>query len=139
MNAASHKLRRLRRIERVRTVARHTATVRAAEAEGTLGQLMAIRSRTKEMAEGYDPQDGCLLGADLGQIYRFVDGLTELSASTERDVQVAQVTADEFQQELAKAERQRSFVSERVVKAEKAAQREDGETILPRRRNWHAS
>ena len=100
---------------------------------------MAIRSRTREMAEGYDPQDGCILGADLGQIRRFVGGLAELSASTERDVQAAQVNADDFQKELAKAERQRSLVSDRMMKAEKAAQREVVETMLPRRRNWHAS
>ena len=139
MNGAAEKLKRLKRIERVRTVARHTATLRAAEAEGTLGQLLAIRSRTREMAEGYDPQDGCSVGADLGQMRRFVDGLSDISATTERDVQAAQMNADDFQKELAKAERQRSLVSERVVEAEKAAQREVGEIMLARRRTWHAS
>ncbi len=139
MKETAAKLKRLKRIERVRTVARHAATVRVAQAEGTLGQLLAIQSRTKAMAEAYDPSSGCFVGADLARMRSFVEGVSQIASETGKDVAAAQVNADDFQKELAKAERQRALVSERVAVAQKAFSGAKSEDLSPRRRGWHAS
>ena len=139
MTNAPARLKRLKRVERVRTVARHTATLRAADAEGALGQLQELRDRTQDMAAGYDPVRNCATGAELIQMRSFVEGVSRIASQTGRDVEVAQANADQRQSDLAKAERERSVVKDRIVDCEKALRRLRPDLAGTRRRNWHAS
>ncbi len=121
MKAERARLKRLQRLERIRAIAKQTAAAEAAQAEGTLAQLMALAERTRRLADEYgavgkDVADGWM----LSQHRRFGSGLQTVRASTSRDAEAARVTADEKLAELGRAERRRAAVEERADAQERA-------------------
>ena len=132
-------LRRLQRLERVREVARRSAAMQMAEAEGTLGQLLTLRDRTRDMAGGYGTADAGMEGGDLRRITAFVDGVGRLTRQTEQDIDMARSRADARRGELLTAERRLSHVSERVEAQRKALSAEKPAEAPARRRNWHGT
>ncbi|WP_260925063.1 hypothetical protein [Novosphingobium sp. 9] len=111
---ARAKLARLHRLEKVRAVAKRTAMLEAAAAEGTLGQLRALSERTQAMAQGYASRTDMADGASLVRLGAFVSGLNRLVKSTEHDTQRAQNIADSRMKQLGEAERRRAAVEERA-------------------------
>ena len=132
-------LRRLQRLERVREVARRSAATQMAEAEGTLGQLLTQRDRTRDMAGGYRTADAGMEGGDLRRITAFVDGVGRLTRQTEQDIEIARSRADARRGELLTADRRLSHVSERVEAQRKALSAQKPAEAPARRRNWHGT
>lgn len=132
-------LRRLQRLERVREVARRSAAMQMAEAEGTLGQLLTLRDRTREMAGGYRTADAGMESGDLRRIIAFVDGVGRLTRQTEQDIDIARSRADARRGDLLTADRRLSHVSERVELHRKALSAEKPAEAPARRRNWHGT
>jgi len=132
-------LRRLQRLERVREVARRSAAMQMAEAEGTLGQLLTLRDRTRDMAGGYHTADAGMEGGDLRRITAFVDGVGRLTRQTEQGIDIARSRADARRGELLTADRRLSHVSERVEAQRKALSAEKPAEAPARRRNWHGT
>ena len=124
MGAEAARLRRLQRLEKVRAIAKQTAAREAAEAEGTLTQLMALAERTAKMAAAYRAEAGPALAHELQQLGRFSAGLRGISEATNSDAERARSFADRKQQVLAQAERARSAVEDRAAaEARSLAQR----------------
>lgn len=118
MTTERARLARLRRLEKVRALAKDQAVREAAEAEGTLAQLEALIARTRAMAADYRharPGDGLA----LRQIGQFVTGLDVIAAATSGNADQARQLADRRQDELAAAERRRASVEERADDAER--------------------
>ena len=132
-------LRRLQRLERVREVARRSAAMQMAEAEGTLGQLLTLRDRTRDMAGGYRASDAGMEGGDLRRITAFVDGVGRLTRQTEQDIDIARSRADARRGELLTADRRLSHVSERVEAQRKVLSAERPAEAPARRGNWHGT
>lgn len=108
------RLARLQRLEKVRAIARQGAALAAAEAEGTLSQLLALAERTVRMAEDYAVRRDAPDGAALSQLARFRQGLDGVSAGTRGDAERARALADRLMTELADAERRRQAAQDRA-------------------------
>lgn len=109
------KLTRLKRLETLRNIARQTAAAEAAQAESTLAQLRALSERTRTLAAHYASRRNAQDGGALRQVGSFVEGLQNLSRTTDGDALRAQSIADAKQQILAAAERRRAAIGERVT------------------------
>jgi paraquat-inducible protein B len=134
MRAEQRKLARLRRLEKIRALAKQQAAQHAAEAEGTLAHLSALAARTRAMAEGYRDLSWIGDGQALRQQAQFTLGLAGITQATSRDAASAQATADHRQQDLATAERRRAAVEDRAVASERAlAQRQSHGASAARR------
>ncbi|WP_374281580.1 hypothetical protein [Novosphingobium sp.] len=120
MRAEQARLRRLQRLERVRAIAKQSAAVEAAQAEGTLAQLEALAERTRALTDDYRRRSRFADGLELRQTGHFVAGLQAITRSTTDDARRAKALADRKQQELAQAERSRAAVEDRALAQEKA-------------------
>lgn len=128
MNAEDRaRLLRLKRLEKIRAIAKQTAAREAAEAESTLTQLRTLTERTGRLAADYGARRSSLDGASLQQLAGFVDGLGKLTRTTQADAQRAEAIADAKLRMLAEAERRRAAVEERAVLHERLIARA-GET-----------
>lgn len=116
MKAERARLMRLKRLERVRAIAKQTAAQEAAAAEGTLAQLQALAERTRLLAEDYAARSGAEDGASLRQNGAFAGGLQTIYSRTANDAAMAQRIADAKMAELAVAERRRSIVEDHANK-----------------------
>ncbi len=114
MKAERDRLVRLKRLERVRAIAKQTAAAEAAQAEGTLAQLESLAERTRAMAAEYANRSGVQDGASLQQVNRFARGLEGISSNTSNDAANARRIADVKMQALSQAERRRAVVEERA-------------------------
>ncbi len=134
MPADAARLKRLTRLERVRALVKQDALRAAAQAEGQLAQLKALADRTARIAEDYRARRDCENGADLKRLNGFVDGIAAIGLATSRDAVTAHGLADQRQQELARAERSRAAVEERVRTETRAqAARTKLPALAPRR------
>ena len=115
------RLSRLHRLERVRAIAKHTAAVEAAQAEGTLAQLVALADRVTILATDYAARDDAPDALALQQLVRFAGGLRQVSLTTRGDASQARTVANRKQAELANAERRRAAVEERALSEARAA------------------
>ncbi|MCJ2178259.1 hypothetical protein [Novosphingobium album (ex Hu et al. 2023)] len=114
MKEEKQRLARLKRLEKIRAIAKQTAAAEAAQAESTFTQLRALSERTRRMASDYASRREAVDGAALHQLGRFVVGLQALSRTTDGDALRAQSIADAKQRELAEAERRRAAIEERA-------------------------
>lgn len=123
MQAERARIRRLRRLEQVRALARQQAASEAARAEGHLAQLETLAGRTRAMLDDYRSRTALNDGLELRQLGQFVTGLSGISATTEGDAEQARKVADQMQQALAMAERSRAAVEDRAKASESALAR----------------
>lgn len=119
MNADRKRLIRLRRLEKIRAIAKQTAALEAAQAESTLTQLKSLSERTRALAADYASRREMADGAALHQVGRFVTGLQAISRTTHGEAQRAQSIADAKQLQLAAAERRRAAIEERAALQER--------------------
>lgn len=116
MKAERERLQRLKRLERVRAIAKQTAAQEAAAAESTLAQLDALAERTRQLAAGYAGRNEARDGASLQHMGRFTDGLYKIYTNTANDAARARQVADGKMAQLATAERRRSIVEQHAQK-----------------------
>lgn len=131
MTSEKAKLARLRRLERLRAIARQTALVEAARAEQTLAQVANLGERTAALMEAYRLRRDAHSGADLRQTRQFLTGLTRLADQTASDLVRAREAADARAAEAAEAERRRAAVDERIAAARQRIVRKAAETADP--------
>jgi hypothetical protein len=136
MTAEQARLRRLKRLERVRALARQDALRAAAEAEAHLSQLAALAQRTEQLVAEYRTRQDCTTGAELQRLSAFAEGLTAIGTATSRDAGAARQHADGRQQELAQAERRRAAAEERVHEAARGIAQQRQATPLGARREF---
>jgi hypothetical protein len=115
-----HRLARLNRLEKVRAIAKQTAVAAAAEAEGTLSQLLALAERTGRMVDDYAARRDMADGHALRQITSFRQGLEGVSTGTRSDAERAKIFADLKMRELSEAERRRQAAEDRATAEAKA-------------------
>lgn len=119
MKEERQRLARLRRLEKIRAIAKQTAALESAQAESTLTQLRSLSERTRQMATDYASRRELQDGAALHQVGRFVSGLQTLTRTTDGDALRAQSIADAKQRQLAEAERRRAAIEERALLQER--------------------
>lgn len=114
------RLARLQRLEKVRAMAKQTAASEAAQAEGTLAQLLALANRTGQLVDDYAARRDMADGNALRQMVNFREGLAGVSRSTLADAERARGIADAKLVQLSEAERRRQAVEDRAKAEEKA-------------------
>ena len=119
MKEEQKRLARLRRLEKIRAIAKQTAALESAQAESTLNQLRTLSARTRQMATDYASRREMTNGAALHQVARFVSGLQTLTRTTDGDAARAESIADAKQRLLAEAERRRAAIEERALLQER--------------------
>lgn len=119
MQADQARLRRLRRLERVRAIAKHDALRAAASAEHSLARLLGLARRTADLAGGYRTRTAIEDGSALARHHAFLSGITGIEAATSGDAAEARALADRRQEELALAERRRAAVEDRARDAQR--------------------
>jgi hypothetical protein len=117
------RLTRLRRIEKVRAVAKEMKLAESARAESTLSQLETLATRTRAMADGYarraDPEDA----QQLSSILTFSQSLQSISDKVSADVIAAKAYADRLGQDVTAAERRRATAQDRANQHQAAMSR----------------
>lgn len=136
MKAERRRLKRLQRLERVRAIAKQTAAVEAAQAEGTLAQLETLAERTRQLAAEYAGRHEAPDGAALQQLGRFTGGLQKIYANTANDATQARRIADYKQQALGQAERRRAAVEERAERQARVVAKGGEAPVLGGRRKF---
>ncbi len=131
MSADRAKLKRLRRLERLRSIARQTALTEAARAEATLAQVASLEARTAALIDAYRLRRDATTGAELQQAKGFVAGLTRIADSTAADLVRAREAADARAAEAAEAERRRVAVDDRIEAARQRIARKAAENAQP--------
>lgn len=120
MTAADQKrLTRLRRLERVRAIAKRQLAGETAQAENALAQLRMLTERTRNLAAEYAARSDAFDGFDLAQTGRFAAGLCSIVNSAGMEANAAERVADRKLVELAAAERRRAAVEDRLHATEK--------------------
>jgi len=119
MTSDQRRLNRLRRLERVRAIAKQQLAAETAQAESALSQLRALTDRTRGLVGDYAARHDALDGYDLRQTGRFAAGLCKIVTSAGFEASTAQDRADRKMAELAVAERRRSAVEQRLTVEEK--------------------
>ena len=114
MTADERRLNRLRRLERVRAIAKRQLAAETAVAESALAQLRMLTERTRGLAGDYAAREDALDGYDLRQTGRFAAGLCNIAHSAGLETSTAQHRADTKLAELAAAERRRAAVEQRL-------------------------
>lgn len=114
------RLGRLQRLERVRAITKQVAALEAAQAEGTLAQLVVLADRVTSLATDYATRDDAPDALALQQLVRFARGLRQVLQTTRGDASQARTVADRKQGELAEAERRRGAVEERAAREARA-------------------
>lgn len=131
MSADRLKLKRLRRLERLRGIARQTALTEAARAEAALAQVTNLEARTTALIEAYRLRRDARDGGELAQTRQFVAGLTRIAAATADDLVRARAAADARAAEAAEAERRRAAVDDRIEAARQRIARKAAENAQP--------
>ena len=127
MKAELRRIARLKRIERLRDIAKQAAAMQAAEAEGTRRQLEGLAERARLLAQDYAARGEARDGAALRQYGQFAEGLQRIAQSTEGDASQARKLADAKLAVLAAAERERAAVDDRIdAKTRDLARRRTG-------------
>lgn len=114
MTPDRRKLARLHRLARIRSIARHDAAARAAQAEDVFARIVALDGQTNALARRYETREQCRDADSLRQLDTFVSALRTMGVETARQIETARSDADNRQAELARAERRRTVVAERA-------------------------
>ena len=129
--ADRNKLKRLRRLERLRGIARQTALAEAARAEATLAQVSNLEARTAALIDAYRLRRNARDGSELSQTQQFIAGLTRIADQTAADLVRAREAADSRAAEAAEAERRRAAVDDRIEAARQRIARKAAENAHP--------
>lgn len=142
MKSEKQRLARLRKLEKVRAIARQTALAEAALAEGALTHMAALAQRTRLLADHYARRDDAATAADLARSLTFAGGMQTIIRTAETQADNARNAADLRARAVAEAERRRAAVQDRADRAARdLARREYGATLstAARKGNWHGS
>ncbi len=123
MNAPRRKLARLQRLERIRSIAKHDAAQRSAQAEDVFARIVALDQQTHALARRYETRAECRDADSLRQLGGFVSALRSMGHETARQIETARSDADARQLELAQAERRRAAVDDRARDARRALEK----------------
>lgn len=137
MKAERRRLDRLKRLERIRAVAKQQIAAESAQAEETLAQLNQLIERTQSLVSDYAKQGDVIDGYELTQATKFAAGLCHVVSSTQEEAVQAQAIADGKMSELAAAERSRAAVEKRVDKTRRdIAGKGQNEPAGATRKSW---
>jgi hypothetical protein len=114
MKAERARLTRLKRLEKLRAIARQNALAEAGKAETRLAGLETLGQRTATLITGYATRTDAQCGADLVRQRIYLGELQSMATRTAADIARARDHADARGAQAAAAERSRAAVETRI-------------------------
>ena len=114
MKAERARLVRLKRLEKLRAIARHNALAEAGRAEAKLAQLEHLGERTAALIGTYAARTDAVCGGDLTSQRVYLGELQRMVGRNDADIARARETADALAAQAAVAERRRAAVETRA-------------------------
>jgi hypothetical protein len=114
MKAERARLGRLKRLEKLRAIARHNALAEAGRAEARLAQLEHLGARTGALITGYAARTDAACGGDLVSQRVYLGELQRMVGRNDADIARAREQADALSGQAASAERSRAAVEDRA-------------------------
>jgi hypothetical protein len=118
MKAERARLVRLKRLEKLRAIARQNALAEAGRAEARLAQLEQLGQRTAALITGYAARTDAQSGGDLVRQRTYLAELQRMTVRTADDIARAREQADARAAQAAAAERSRTAVEQRISAAQ---------------------
>jgi hypothetical protein len=131
MKAEHARLVRLKRLEKLRAIARQTALAEAGKAEARLAQLEHLGSRTAALISGYAMRTDAQSGGDLARQRVYLGELQHMVARNDSDIARAREQADARAAQAAAAERSRAAVEDRITTTEVRIARDTAANAVP--------
>jgi len=124
------KLGRLKRLEKLRAIARQNALAEAGRAEARLAQLENLGTRTTALITGYAARTDAACGADLVSQRVYLGELQRMMTRNQGDIARARELADARAAQAAAAERSRAAVEDRAAATEARIARNQAGTAV---------
>ena len=131
MNAERVRLGRLKRLEKLRAIARQNALAEAGRAEARLAQLEALGTRTHALITGYAARTDAECGADLARQRVYLGELQRMVVRNAGDIAHAREQADARAAQAAAAERSRAAVEDRANATQARINQQDSAAATP--------
>jgi hypothetical protein len=131
MKAERARLGRLKRLEKLRAIARHNALAEAGRAEARLAQLRQLGDRTVALISTYAARSDAACGADLASQRVYLDELQRLGQRNSADIARARAEADARAAQAAQAERSRAAVEDRATATAQRITRHENAAAIP--------
>jgi len=131
MKAERARLVRLKRLEKLRAMARHNALAEAGRAEARLAQFEHLGERTAALIDTYTARTDALCGGDLVSQRVYLGELQRLGERNDNDIARARATADAMASQAAEAERRRAAVEDRACATQQRITRHQAGTAVP--------
>jgi hypothetical protein len=139
MTADQLHLNRLKRLEKLRAIARHNALAEAGRAEARLASLEGLGQRTATLVAQYAARTDSECGADLMRLRVYLGELQRVVVANGIDVTRARAEADARASEAANAERRRAAVEEYANAAQQRIARRAANANVPLGARKHRS
>jgi hypothetical protein len=114
VKAERARLARLKRLEKLRAIARQNALAEAGRAEARLAHLCQLGERTATLRAAYGARTDATSGADLASQRLYLGELEKMASRNQADIAAARAHADALAAQAAAAERSRAAVEERA-------------------------
>ena len=131
MKAEHARLGRLRRLEKLRAIARQNALAEAGRAEARLAQLETLGTRTAALITGYAARTDAACGGDLSSQRVYLGELQRMVARNDGDIARAREHADARAAQAAAAERSRAAVEDRANATQARIARQQTAAAVP--------
>jgi fructose-specific component phosphotransferase system IIB-like protein len=131
MKAERVRLVRLKRLEKLRAIARQNALAEAGRAEARLAQLENLGARTAALITGYAARTDAACGGDLVSQRVYLGELQHMVARNDADIARARDQADARAAQAAAAERSRAAVEDRANATETRIARQQTGAAVP--------
>jgi hypothetical protein len=125
------QLARLKRLEKLRAIARHNALAESGRAEARLANLEGLGQRTATLIAQYATRSDAECGADLARQRVYLGELQRVVVANQTDVARARVDADARAAEAAAAERRRAAAEDRADAAQQRIARRAAGAAVP--------
>lgn len=131
MKAERARLVRLKRLEKLRAIARHNALAEAGRAEARLAQLQHLGERTAALIDTYAARTDAACGGDLASQRVYLGELQRMVGRNAVDVAHAREAADAMAAQAAAAERRRAAVEDRASATQQRLTRHQAGAAVP--------
>ncbi len=112
MQAGNRRIRLLQRVTRMREVEKHQAAVKAAQAQGVHVKLLALESRSSDIAASYSARKDASDGDALRRQLQFTAGLESIRGETAGETRKAEHSSKAAMSQLRVAERRLELTGE---------------------------
>ena len=112
MQQGKRRIALLKRVARLREIEKRQAAARLAEAQGMHGKLLALESRSGEIAASYAARRDAVTAGDLARQLQFTSGVEAIRGNTASEARKAEQGSQAAMAHLRMAERRQEITGD---------------------------